>query len=281
MNRKKALVTGGSRGIGKGIVLCLAEAGYDVAFSYNSKEDEAKIVAKEAKKYGVSCFYHQASLEKPGVGPALIHIAAEELGGLDLLVNNAGITIFESILDLDWEQVQMLVNLDFLNYLFMAKEAARYMTDHGIQGSIIHITSSRGQRAYPEDAVYGGIKAAINRAAQSMALDLAPYGIRVNCIAPGAVCIRTHEELKAENRTELFGFWEQLGTRIPLERNGRPEDIGHAVVYLADDKAGYITGEVLRVDGGLILAGMPEQPNSEKTDWGGRKRQGETYECKN
>lgn len=272
MERKKALVTGGSRGIGRGIVVCLARAGYDVVFSYNSKEEEAIETKQMAENAGGTCYYHQASLENPGVGQELAHTAIRELGGLDLLVNNAGITVFESILDLSWENVQRLTNLDFLNYLFMAKEAAGYMVEHKVHGSIINITSSRGQRAYPEDAVYGGIKAAINRASQSMALDLAPYKIRVNCVAPGAICIRTAEELKAENRTELLGFWEQLGPRIPMERNGTPEDIGNAVVWLADEKAGYITGEVLRVDGGLILAGMPEMIEPGQTDWGGKKR---------
>ena len=274
MDRKKALVTGGSRGIGRGIVMSLAEAGYDVAFSYNSRETEALTVMEEARQYGGFCYCHQASLERDGVGIELIHTATEELGGLDLLVNNAGVTIFESILNLDWEHVQKLVNLDLLNCLFMAKEAAAYMVSHGIKGSIINITSSIGQRAYPEDAVYGGVKAAVNRASQSMALDLAPYGIRVNCVAPGAICIRTPEELLEENRTELLGFWEQLGPRIPLERNGTPKDIGDAVVYLASDKAAYITGEVLRVDGGLILAGMPEQLKPGQTDWGGQKSSG-------
>ena len=189
MERKKALVTGGSRGIGRGIVVCLARAGYDVVFSYNSKEEEAIETKQMAENAGGTCYYHQASLENPGVGQELVHTAIRELGGLDLLVNNAGITVFESILDLSWENVQRLTNLDFLNYLFMAKEAAGYMVEHKVHGSIINITSSRGQRAYPEDAVYGGIKAAINRASQSMALDLAPYKIRVNCVAPGAICI--------------------------------------------------------------------------------------------
>ena len=120
MVRKKALVTGGSRGIGRGIVVCLARAGYDVAFSYNSKEGEARETKQAAMEAGGTIYYHQASLEQPGVGPALVQTAAKELGGLDLLVNNAGVTVFESILDLSWENVQLLTNLDFLNYLFLS-----------------------------------------------------------------------------------------------------------------------------------------------------------------
>ena len=194
-----------------------------------------------------------------------------ELGGLDLLVNNAGVTVFQSILDLEMEETQKMLNLDLLNYLVLSSKAARYMKAHEVKGCIINITSSRAERAYPGDCVYGGIKAAVNRASQSMALDLAPYGIRVNCVAPGAICIRTPEEIKAEGRTELEGFWESLGERIPMGRNGTPKDIGRAVVFLASENAAYITGEVLRVDGGLILPGMPEKVENDKNAWGGEK----------
>ncbi len=164
-----------------------------------------------------------------------------------------------------------MLNLDLLNYLVLSSKAARYMKAHEVKGCIINITSSRAERAYPGDCVYGGIKAAVNRASQSMALDLAPYGIRVNCVAPGAICIRTPEEIKAEGRTELEGFWESLGERIPMGRNGTPKDIGRAVVFLASENAAYITGEVLRVDGGLILPGMPEKVENDKNAWGGEK----------
>ena len=203
--RKKAIVTGASRGIGRGIIRELAAAGYDIAFSYRTREDEAKEAAEEIRTMGSFAWY------------------------------------------------------------------ARYMKAHEVKGCIINITSSRAERAYPGDCVYGGIKAAVNRASQSMALDLAPYGIRVNCVAPGAICIRTPEEIKAEGRTELEGFWESLGERIPMGRNGTPKDIGRAVVFLASENAAYITGEVLRVDGGLILPGMPEKVENDKNAWGGEK----------
>ena len=254
--RKKAIVTGASRGIGRGIIRELAAAGYDIAFSYRTREDEAKEAAEEIRNMGSFAWYAQA---------------VRELGGLDLLVNNAGVTVFQSILDLEMEETQKMLNLDLLNYLVLSSKAARYMKAHEVKGCIINITSSRAERAYPGDCVYGGIKAAVNRASQSMALDLAPYGIRVNCVAPGAICIRTPEEIKAEGRTELEGFWESLGERIPMGRNGTPKDIGRAVVFLASENAAYITGEVLRVDGGLILPGMPEKVENDKNAWGGEK----------
>ena len=269
--RKKAIVTGASRGIGRGIIRELAAAGYDIAFSYRTREDEAKEAAEEIRNMGSFAWYAKADMAQAGEGENFFDQAVKELGGLDLLVNNAGVTVFQSILDLEMEETQKMLNLDLLNYLVLSSKAARYMKAHEVKGCIINITSSRAERAYPGDCVYGGIKAAVNRASQSMALDLAPYGIRVNCVAPGAICIRTPEEIKAEGRTELEGFWESLGERIPMGRNGTPKDIGRAVVFLASENAAYITGEVLRVDGGLILPGMPEKVENDKNAWGGEK----------
>lgn len=273
MERKKAIVTGASRGIGKGIALCLAEEGYDLAISYYSKEEEAlEVKAEIERRFHTKCAVYGAKLEERGAGVKLFRQAVEELGGLNLLVNNAGVTIMQHVLDMEEETLDFLIALDFKNYLLMTREAVRYMARNGIQGSVINITSSRGERAYPGDAVYGGLKAGLNRAIQSIALDIAPYGIRVNNVAPGAICIRTKEEIEKDEalRGQVpTDFWELLGGRIPLGRSGTPEDIGRAVAYLASDKASYITGVTLRVDGGLILPGMPEQQaDDEAGGWG-------------
>ena len=157
MSNKKAIVTGASRGIGRGIARKLASLGYDLAISYNSKEAEAKAVKEELEsKYGIKCYYYQASLDKRGVGEALFEKAVADLGGLDLLVNNAGQCIVNSIVDMPDEDIDYLIDLDFRNYIMMIRCAARYMRANNIQGSIVNITSSRGERAYPGDAVYGG-----------------------------------------------------------------------------------------------------------------------------
>lgn len=256
---KKAIVTGASRGIGRGIALALAKDGWDVAISYASREDEARKVASTiADTCGVRCFYHQAKMDKPGEGEKFFRKAVAELGGLDLLVNNAGLTIFEPLHRITEESLDYLLQLDFRNYIMMMREASRYMIDHRIKGSIINITSSRGERAYPGDGIYGGLKAGLNRAIQSFALDVSAHGIRINNVAPGAIRIRSEEELKGSEQENLLGFWGELGTRIPLGRSGLPDDIAQAVLFLASDRASYITGITLRVDGGLILPGMPE-----------------------
>ncbi len=256
MERKKAVVTGASRGIGRGIARILAREGYDLAISYSTKKEEGESLAKAlSQEYGGTCFCFQASLEQPGAGVELLEKSTDALGGLDLLVNNAGVTRFENILDMTPEVFELLFRLDFQNYILMMQAAARYMVRNRARGNLINITSTRGERAYAGDFLYGGLKAGLNRAIQSIALDLAPYGIRVNNVAPGATRIRTKEELNAEGRPD---FWNMLGGKIPLGRCGTPEDIGEAVAFLASEKASYITGMTLKVDGGLILPGMPE-----------------------
>ena len=256
---KKAIVTGASRGIGKGIAMCLAAEGYDLAISYASKKEEAEKVAEQIREtYHTRCLIYQAALQEKGAGKALFDRAVADLGGLDLLVNNAGLTIFESLQEIKEETLDLLINLDLKNYILMMREAANYMIASGTKGNIINITSSRGEQSYPEDGLYGGLKAGLNRAICSFALDVSQYGIRINNVAPGAIRIRTREELIEGGNVAMADFWDELGNRIALGRSGLPEDIGHAVAFLASDKASYITGTTLRVDGGLILPGMPE-----------------------
>lgn len=287
---KKAIVTGGSRGIGKGIVFALAREGYDVAFTYSSKREAAVQAAKEVQeKYKRRCFFYQASLEQPEAAHEMFQKAAADLGGLDLLVNNAGLTICEAIQNITEEQLDHLLNLDFRSFVLLMRDATRYMIDHRVRGNVVNIVSSRGQRAYPECGVYCGLKAGLIHATKAFALDVSAYGIRINNVAPGATRIRTKEELAAmpagdvsdyywraeyEDKTKeiISDFWDELGELIPLGRAGTPEDIANAVLFLASDKASYITGETLRVDGGLILPGMPEgfagQSGAGASGWG-------------
>ena len=273
---KKAIVTGASSGIGKGIALALAANGYDVAITYSSKRMEAEAVAEKIEKeFGRKCFCFQASLEKRDVPKEFFNAAVEALGGLDLMVNNAGLTICDSLFEISDDHLDFLLGLDFRAFIVLMREASRYMINNKTEGAIINITSSRGERAYPADGIYGGLKAALNRAIQSFALDVSSYGIRINNVAPGAIRVRTKQEIAAmesggdrdyfwrdeymdKTREITSDFWDELGGQIPLGRSGLPEDIANAVLFLASEKASYITGVTLRIDGGLILPGMPE-----------------------
>ena len=228
------------------------------------------------KERGAQAWHFQADLSKPGGPKELFDKAVDSLGGLDLLVNNAGVNMPLPLQEITEDNFNYLVSLDLRAYVMLMHYAARYMIDHGIQGSLINVSSSRGERAYANAGIYCGIKSCLNRMAEAFALDMAPYRIRVNNVAPGATRVRTDEELLAMTHgsaTDYFwnkefldkpelikdrDFWDLLGPRIPLGRVGTPEDIGRAIAFLASDKASYITGITLRVDGGLILPGMPE-----------------------
>ncbi|MCI8864903.1 MAG: SDR family oxidoreductase [Lachnospiraceae bacterium] len=269
MERKKAVVTGGSSGIGRGVAYSLAKEGYDVVFSYRSKKENArKVLAELRGRYPEGKFEGlEAELSRDGAGVDFFRQAVETLGGLDLLVNNAGVTILESVFDLTEKNMDYLYRLLFRNYVILMREAATYMAKQGVKGSIINISSVRGKSAHPGDLVYGGIKAALNRACQSVALDVAAYGIRVNNILPGATRRFTPEEEAQADPAHLEKV-RFLSGRIPLERYGTPEDIGNAVVFLASEKASYITGVSLAVDGGLSLPGLAETAQEAESGWG-------------
>lgn len=260
---KCAFVTGGSRGIGAGIIKRLAADGCDVAFTYNTAKDEADNVADVVKSYGKRCFFYQADLEKPESPESITKQAIEDLGKLDILVNNAGRFVPNRIMDLDFDLLEYLFGLNYRTTMLCSKVAAKHMVENNIAGNIVNIASTRGIRAYPNDAVYGGLKAAIIRSTESMALDLSKYSIRVNCVAPGATCIRGSYELE--------DLQKGLGPKIPAGRLGSPADIAGAVAFLVSEEATYITGQTIKVDGGLVLPGMPEDTSPEAGYGWGKK----------
>lgn len=253
---KKAFITGGSRGIGRGIALKLAQEGYDIAFTYHSAEDEAKSLKEEIEHIGQSCYYYQAALENPDVPEKITQQALNDLGGIDVLICNAGKTVFTSITTLDTEKLDYIYNLNYKSYLLCTKIAVNHMIENHTSGRVIFISSTRGFRAYRNDAIYGSLKAALNRVVESLALELSSHDITVNAVAPGATQVRGEiSDKKLES-----GHWSKI---IPLQRRGTPNDVASLVNYLVSEEASYITGETIKVDGGLILYG----PN-EKADGG-------------
>ncbi len=257
---KAAVITGGSSGIGQGCALVLAEQGYDVAITYSRNADGAEETRRQVEALGRRCFVYPANLQDKGVAEGIVRQARKDMGRLDLLISNAGRDARNSILTATREDLQYIVDTNFIGYLMAAGEAARIMVRDGTQGSILFVTSTRGESAHPDDFVYGGIKAAINRAAQSLALELSAYGIRVNCIAPGATRVRKGNpppEAKAGDIVRGRPFYP-IEDSIPLGRMGVPRDTGELAAFLSSDRGSYITGTVIRVDGGLTLPGQPE-----------------------
>jgi NAD(P)-dependent dehydrogenase (short-subunit alcohol dehydrogenase family) len=256
--KKTALITGGSRGIGSGVARALAADGYDVAITYSTEKESGEAVLDELRS-GFDCrgFLYQATLQEKGIAEQIVKQAIKDLGHLDLLVNNAGLTRLENLLLITDEILDLLINLNFRAYVMASQTAARHMVKRGIKGNIVFISSTHSVRAYETDGIYGSLKAALNRSVESFALDLAPYGIRVNAVAPGATRVREH---KGEMHMK---YQNTINKKIPLGRVGTPADIGNAVCFLADnEKASYITGVTVKVDGGLVLPGTPEHPDA-------------------
>jgi glucose 1-dehydrogenase len=259
---KTAIVTGASRGIGRGISLVLAKHGYDVMIAHLNEPNEAEDTARQIReRFGQKAVTFQSDLRDTTTLEALVDSAYKELGSIGILVNNAGICIRDKIVtDFSQEKIDAMTAINFRAPLLLSGLTAKRMIADGVRGNMIFISSSRAQRAYPMDGVYGGLKAALERAAMSIALELAPHGIRVNAIAPGATIIRNPND----------DYHRQLSRKIPLGRMGMPEDIGEAVAWLCSESASYITGVTLRIDGGLILPGMPEETLKNPEDGWGR-----------
>ena len=253
---KTALVTGGSHNIGQQIAIVLARHGYDVAITYNSRKEGALDTQREIEALGRKCFVYQAKLQISDVPQKIVDQAHKDLGHLDLMVCNAANGGYRGgILTATPEKLDEAYNLNYRNYIICAAASARHMVADKIAGNIIFISSIRAQRAFPDDYMYGGFKAGIERAAQSMALELSQYGIRVNCVAPGCIWPQSLDVSRNQFITQS----------IPLKRVGTPEEVGELVAFVASDNASYITGISILQDGGLGLPGMWER--EEPTVW--------------
>jgi NAD(P)-dependent dehydrogenase (short-subunit alcohol dehydrogenase family) len=248
--RKTALVIGGSRGIGRACCVALAQADYDIAFTYHTDEAAAAETKAAVEAQHSRCFYYPAHMQNSDAPAQAVSAAIADLTRLDACVTVAGITRFLSLTELTAERADEIYSCNFRAPLLCASLVAKHMIAKKIQGGIIHIASTHAFAAYPKDQVYGGLKAAIVRATESEALELSRYGIRVNCVAPGMISIRgadTPEHLRRE--------W---APKVPLGRWGTAGDVANAVTFLLSEKSSYITGVTLKVDGGLVLPGMPE-----------------------
>ena len=253
-NGKVALVTGSSTGIGAGIARALAKDGYDIAVHYNSSPEAAQKVAADCEALGVrTCLLHGDTSDAE-VPRRLVRETVEKLGRLDVDVNNAGITRFQRLRDITAETMDSMYYLNYRGMILGASEAAKYMVEAGVQGTILFNTSIRGFAPHSVDGVYGGLKAGLNRTIASFAIDLGRYGIRVNGFSPGVTNVRCPEP----EREQEDWFYRNSPRFIPLRRNGYAKDMGDVVSFLVSEKASYITGQVICVDGGLSVVGGAE-----------------------
>jgi 3-oxoacyl-[acyl-carrier protein] reductase len=244
---KKAVVTGSSRGIGRGCALTLARYGADVVVTYVSSQEKGEDVTKEIKNMGRESFAVKVDVSKEDEIKSLFKKTFNEFGGIDVLVNNAGIHQHLKTWELslkDWENV---INTNLTGVFLCSKEAVTHMKERK-SGSIINISSCVAFTGTDHEIHYASTKAGILGFTKSLALEAAPYAVRVNAVAPGFIATDMVLPFLETDKDR-----KELESQIPLNRLGEPEDIGEAVAFLASDKACYITGEVIHVNGGLIM----------------------------
>ena len=245
LSGKSALVTGGSRGIGKAIGLRLATQGADVAFSFKGNEVAARETAREIQAMGRRAIAVQGDVAQVESADAVVKTALDAFGKLDILVNNAGITRDDLIMRMSPEAWREVLETNLFGAFWMTKAVTRPMLK-ARGGRIINITSVSGQAGQTGQANYSAAKAGLIGLTKATARELGSRGITVNAVAPGFVLTELTQDLPDDLKQEIT-------SRTPLGRFGTTEEIANAVAFLASDEAGYITGQVLAVDGGLVM----------------------------
>ncbi|EOA9021340.1 TPA: 3-oxoacyl-[acyl-carrier-protein] reductase [Staphylococcus aureus] len=242
---KSALVTGASRGIGRSIALQLAEEGYNVAVNYAGSKEKAEAVVEEIKAKGVDSFAIQANVADADEVKAMIKEVVSQFGSLDVLVNNAGITRDNLLMRMKEQEWDDVIDTNLKGVFNCIQKATPQMLRQR-SGAIINLSSVVGAVGNPGQANYVATKAGVIGLTKSAARELASRGITVNAVAPGFIVSDMTDALSDELK-------EQILTQIPLARFGQDTDIANTVAFLASDKAKYITGQTIHVNGGMYM----------------------------
>ncbi|EOA9058989.1 3-oxoacyl-[acyl-carrier-protein] reductase [Staphylococcus aureus] len=242
---KSALVTGASRGIGRSIALQLAEEGYNVAVNYAGSKEKAEAVVEEIKAKGVDSFTIQANVADADEVKAMIKEVVSQFGSLDVLVNNAGITRDNLLMRMKEQEWDDVIDTNLKGVFNCIQKATPQMLRQR-SGAIINLSSVVGAVGNPGQANYVATKAGVIGLTKSAARELASRGITVNAVAPGFIVSDMTDALSDELK-------EQMLTQIPLARFGQDTDIANTVAFLASDKAKYITGQTIHVNGGMYM----------------------------
>ncbi|MDT0677243.1 3-oxoacyl-[acyl-carrier-protein] reductase [Autumnicola musiva] len=241
---KNTIITGGSRGIGKGIAKVFAEHGANVAFTYASSAKAAEELEKELSKMGIKAKGYKSNAASFEEAQELIKNVAEDFGAIDVLVNNAGITKDNLLMRMSEEDFDQVIEVNLKSIFNMTKAVQRTMLKQR-NGSIINMSSVVGIKGNAGQANYAASKAGIIGFSKSMALELGSRNIRTNVIAPGFI----ETEMTDKLDEKVVEGWRDS---IPLKRGGTPEDIANACVFLGSDLSTYVTGQVLHVNGGML-----------------------------
>jgi 3-oxoacyl-[acyl-carrier protein] reductase len=246
LEKKFALVTGGSRGIGRGIALELAREGSTVAVNYRRDEAAARETVERISALGSRAVAVQADVSDWPAVKEMVAEVLEQFGQLDIVVANSGVASrVQSVWDLEVDHWHKVIGVDLHGAFYTCKATAKHLVDRR-SGSIILISSIGADACHPFGAPYYVAKAGVNALTKTLAKECAPAGVRVNCIAPGLI----HSDM-GDRLIEHYGDMVMSG--IPLGRAGYPQDIGKAAAFLASDDANFITGKILRIDGGAWM----------------------------
>ena len=240
-----ALVTGGTRGIGAAIIAALAADGIHVAAGYSSNQSAADEMAANLAAKGHAVSLHQGNVGKPEDCERVVAEVIDEHGHVDYLINNAGITVDKTVRNMSVEDWHAVLRVNLSGAFYMSKALLEHMIGRGF-GRIVNISSIIGETGNIGQANYAASKSGLFGLTKSLALETARRGITVNCVAPGFI----DTEMVAAVPKEAL---EQVVATIPMRRLGRPEEIAHAVRFLLQDDAAYITGSVISVNGGMEM----------------------------
>lgn len=241
---KNVIITGASRGIGKGIAEVFGKAGANVAFTYSSSEAPALELEKELSAMGVKAKAYKSNAANFEESQDLVAKVLEDFGGIDVLINNAGITKDKLLMRMGEEDFDTVIEINLKSVYNMTKAVQRTMLKQR-QGSIINMSSVVGVKGNAGQANYAASKAGMIGFTKSVALELGSRNIRCNAIAPGFI----ETEMTGKLDEKMVQEWRDA---IPLKRGGNPEDVANACLFLASDLSAYVTGQVLNVDGGML-----------------------------
>ena len=243
--RKVAFITGGSRGIGKQVALKFAKNGYNIVINYVSDNTDIKGLQEEFEKENVELLLVKADVTKKEEIQNLVKTAIEKFGYIDVLVNNAGITRDGLLMRMKEEDFDKVIEINLKGTFLVTKEVIPYMMKKR-EGSIINISSVVGVVGNAGQSNYAASKAGIIGFTKSVAKELASRNIRANCVAPGFIKTDMTDVLSEEVK-------ENIHNQIPLKRMGEPEEVANLVYFLGSEESKYITGQVVHVDGGMVM----------------------------
>ncbi len=244
---KNALITGADSGIGQATAITFAREGANVVVHYGSDRQGAQITAAQVERHGVRAEILQADLADPDQAQALFEQAVERMGQIDILVNNAGTgSDVQQSLDTPLDDFIRVINIDLISPWALCQAAAKPMVERS-HGVIINITSVHEEIPSPGGAAYDAAKGGLRNLTRTLALELAPQGVRVNSIAPGMIATPMTAETLEDPQKAI-----QSTQRIPMGRPGQPQEVANVALFLASDDASYVTGSTYFVDGGLM-----------------------------